>query len=85
MGTARYVHTATRLPDGRVLVAGGYNGSYLASAEIYDPDSATWTPTGSMATFREYQTATRLPDGRVLVAGGYNGSEIAKAELFGRG
>src|SRR5439155_22544717 len=36
MAAARGFHTATRLPDGRVLVAGGYNGSYLASAEIYD-------------------------------------------------
>src|SRR6266581_4819555 len=48
MATARYYHTATPLPDGRVLVAGGYGGSFgiLASAEIYDPASGTWSPTG---------------------------------------
>src|SRR5262249_15960105 len=53
MGTGREFHTATLLPNGRVLVAGGYNGSYLSSAELYDPGTGTWTATGSMGTARD--------------------------------
>ena len=40
--------TATLLPNGKVLVAGGYNGSYLSSAELYDPAIGTWSATGSL-------------------------------------
>src|SRR6266513_4018883 len=47
LGTARTLHTATLLPNGKVLVAGGNNGSALASAELYDPATGTWTATGS--------------------------------------
>ena len=45
---------ATLLPNGKVLVAGGYdmNFNYLSSAELYDPASGTWTATGSLATAR---------------------------------
>src|ERR1700692_3527770 len=43
LGTAREYHTATLLPNGKVLVAGGYNGGFLASAELYDPAIGTWT------------------------------------------
>ena len=71
LNTARREHTATLLPNGKVLVAGGYNnGSYLASAELYDPASGTWTATGSLNTARFEHTATLLPNGKVLVAGG---------------
>jgi len=114
---ARYNQTATLLPNGKVLVAGGYNGNnlasaelydrpadvdghrlaehrtvcshgdlaaqckvlvaggfnntsgYLASVELYDPASGTWTATGSMHTGRFGYTATLLPNGKVLVAG----------------
>ena len=59
LGTARAVHTATLLPNGKVLVAGGNNYSgMLASAELYDPASGTWTATGSLATAR-YRTRRR--------------------------
>ena len=82
MATARYVHTATLLPSGKVLVAGGLNSGYLTSAELYDPATGTWSSTGAMATARYYHTATLLPNGKVLVAGGYNGSTLTGAELY---
>jgi len=73
MSVSRYYHTATLLPDGRVLVSGGSNDSgALGSAEIYDPALGTWSPTPSMSTARLGHTATLLQDGRVLVTGGMN-------------
>jgi len=69
--------TATRLPDGRVLFAGGGG----AIAELYDPESNTFSQTGSMYAARAFDTATLLSDGRVLVAGGVDGSTaLASAE-----
>ena len=83
LATARDDHTATLLPNGKVLVAGGFDccGS-LASAELYDPASGTWTATGSLATARVSHTATLLPNGKVLVAGGSSGTDLASAELY---
>lgn len=77
MSTARTHHTATLLKDGRVLVAGGLNrmGAALSSAELFDPKTNKWLPTGSMAEPRYDATATLLPDGRVLIAGGSPTSE----------
>ena len=64
-------HTATLLPNGQVLVAGGEGDSgVLTNAEVYNPASGTWTATGSLNTARDYHTATLLPNGQVLVAGG---------------
>src|SRR6184192_3520023 len=75
LATARNGHTATLLPNGKVLIAGGRNGnSGLARAELYDPASGTWSATGSLATARAFHTATLLPNGKVLVAGGGNNS-----------
>lgn len=86
MGTPRYGHTATLLPSGKVLVAGGYSGSDpVASAELYDPASGTWTATGSMAFARGGHTATLLHTGKVLVAGcavGPGGAGLGSAELY---
>jgi hypothetical protein len=81
MGTARSSHTATLLKDGRVLVTGGVDSTrgYFATAEIFDPTSGTFAPTGSMGTARSSHTATLLKDGRVLLTGGV---DIATAELF---
>ena len=71
LNTARFHHTATLLPDGRVLVVGGESGhDPLASAELYDPATGTWSDTGSLRTARDSHTATLLPNGMVLVAGG---------------
>src|SRR5438067_210073 len=71
LGTARYNYTATLLPSGKVLVAGG-QGRFgkLDSAELYDPATGSWSSTGSLGTERDSHTATLLPSGKVLVAGG---------------
>lgn len=75
MHVGRGGHVASLLADGRVLVAGGldpgkgYLGA-LASAELYDPTSGTWTETGSMTRWRYNAKAISLADGRVLVLGG---------------
>jgi N-acetylneuraminic acid mutarotase len=92
--TGRYAHTATLLPNGKVLVVGGsyidfgYGGYSLASAELYDPASGTWTATGGLTTPRDFHTATLLPNGKVLVTGGENHTNLggtvvlASAELY---
>ncbi len=88
MTTPRDASTATVLPSGQVLVAGGcalYVTSScrpLSSAELYDPSRGTWTATASMIMGRFGQTATLLPDGRVLVAGGNGSGVLATAELY---
>ena len=83
MATARLAPTTTILPCGQVLVAGGYGGAYLASAELYDPATGLWTATDSMATKRYRHTATLLPNGQVLVAGGFgNSGYLTSAELY---
>ncbi len=88
MHVRRMGQTATRLHDGRVLIAGGALNigfrSELASAEIYDPASGTFTETAPMSVPREGHTATLLRDGRVLVAGGSsNGTvTISSAEIY---
>lgn len=65
-------HTATLLPNGTLLVLGGYNGTVrLTSAELYNPAAGTWTPTGALSTGRTTQTATLLSNGKVLAAGGH--------------
>jgi N-acetylneuraminic acid mutarotase len=74
--TARRLHSATRLADGKVLVAGGtgagnqFPAPGLAAAEIYDPVARTWSPTGALHVARWGHSAVLLADGSVLVAGG---------------
>src|SRR5215467_10708194 len=79
MQTPRSANTAVRLKDGRVLVTGGMsygdfpNPEIEASAEIYDPATRRFTPTGSMSVSRYKQGMALLPDGEVLVVGGQTG------------
>ena len=83
MSTGRKAFTATPLPSGKVLVAGGFNGSDLASAQLYDPGSNTWSPAGSMNFARELATATLLNNGKVLVAGGASSSgALTSVQLY---
>jgi N-acetylneuraminic acid mutarotase len=90
MHTARVQHTATLLQNGQVLVAAGYNDNnsfpFLASAELYNASTGTWTSTGSLHTARIYHTMTLLANGQVLVTGGYNVTLtvniFASAELY---
>src|ERR1051325_6841255 len=87
LGTARFAHTATLLPNGKVLAAGGDNsvGATLSGAELYDPSSATWSATASLNTARAAHTATLLPNGKVLVAGGINSAgAVAREKLSDR-
>jgi N-acetylneuraminic acid mutarotase len=88
MTVPRAGQTITMLHDGRVLLTGGVKNvgfrSELASAEIYDPASGTFSATGSMSVPREGHTATLLRDGRVLVVGGSdNGTHtLDTAEVY---
>jgi hypothetical protein len=91
MNTPRISATATLLPDGQVLVAGGSGSSFaLASAELYNPATGTWSVTGSMHQGRSGvagdgdPSATLLPDGQVLIAGGEDAkfNPLASAELY---
>ena len=94
MVETRFGETATRLPDGEILVVGGRSdwgghGTTRASAELYDPGTGRWVLTGSLHQAREGHTAVLLRTGLVLVAGGSSGSApgaprpiLASAELY---
>jgi hypothetical protein len=84
LNTRRFGHTATLLPGGKVLVAGGWNidvGDPQISAELYDITTGTWSMTGALNSVRAGHTATLLKDGKVLVVGGNYGG-IPIAELY---
>ncbi|WP_437755996.1 kelch repeat-containing protein [Sorangium sp. So ce1389] len=81
---ARAEHTATLLPSGKVLVAGGYPVDFGdENVELYDPETDSWTFTGPMQIARAEHEAMLLPSGKVLVTGGLNSiGSLASAELY---
>jgi Galactose oxidase, central domain len=96
--TPRFFHTATLLPNGRVLIAGGehinfFSGTtvFLNSAEIYDPASGNWSTTANLNGPRLFHAATLLLNGKVLVVGGVDRIEpstitpLQSAELYDSG
>jgi hypothetical protein len=86
MAVGRFLHTATLLQNGKVLIVGGALTSAsdpVATAEVYDPSTGIFTMTGAMATARERHTATFLADGRVLIVGGTTSTgATATAEVY---
>jgi hypothetical protein len=83
----RSQHTATKMQDGRVLVASGddpYDDYDEANgtAEIYDPGTSKWSNTGNLGVIRNSHTATLLASGKVLVTGGVYFSAKNGAELY---
>jgi len=84
MQQARVYPSATLLPNGQVLVVGGYHrGLIVAVAELYNPATGTFTTTGSLHTARYGHSATLLPSGKVLIAGGENTSGVVNStELY---
>ncbi len=86
MSTGRANHTATLLPNGKVLLAGGLSpaGAGIGSADLFDPTTNTITPVPAGLTARGDHEATLLADGQVLLAGGINGLgvETASAEIY---
>jgi hypothetical protein len=86
MPSSHVHHTATVLPNGKVLVAGGFSSSCCTpvnTAALYDPSTRTWANTGSLATLRYHHTATLLNSGMVLVVGGTSDTAfLASAELY---
>jgi N-acetylneuraminic acid mutarotase len=94
MAAGRYGQTATLLQNGKVLVTGGENSNFvayshgtidaLASAELYDPATNTWSAAASMSVARWGHTATLLASRQVLVVGGFNltSGDLASAELY---
>src|SRR5215469_10708880 len=78
-------HTATLLPDGRVLIAGGMrrNQDFYKSAELFDPPTGKFHATGEMNIRRVAQVAVLLSTGKVLMAGGWVGhGGTDSAELY---
>lgn len=91
---ARQYQTATLLPNGKVLVAGGYGSGgvgWLIDCQLYDPQKGVFIETGRLSTRRDAHTATLLPNGKVLIAGGEEVNErgfsvlLASAELYDPG
>ena len=87
LGNIRGTTAVVRLQNGQVLAAGGGVGAIpVSSAEIYDPQTRHWTPTGSLQQARRGAGAVLLADGRVLLAGGVGSAQLlSSAEIFDPG
>jgi hypothetical protein len=82
LSLARGKHSATRLPDGRIAVLGGFAAGALTVASIYDPIADKWSRSRPLNMPRYLHTAQALVDGRVVVTGGYNHGLLAQAEVW---
>lgn len=85
MAVPRVSHGAAPLPDGRILVVGGWDGrADTAAAELFDPATRKFASTGALRVARQHPVARALRDGRVLVAGGgpQSGAPLASSELY---
>jgi hypothetical protein len=86
MTQKRQGHTATLLNDGRVLIVGGVCNQTVSpcvdTAEIYDPETGTFTKAGSLTGNRRNHSATLLPDGRVLIVGGFPAVNPPNPEIY---
>jgi WD40 repeat protein len=89
MHESRASHSATLLPSGKVLIAGGFKKGpdghsqiYFHSTELYDPGTRVFSPTGNLNFARCGHTATLLTDGKVLITGGNNDDILSSAELY---
>src|SRR5277367_3321861 len=86
MITPRQNHTATLLSNGMVLITGGMNArkQTIASAELFNPATGRFSPTGNMNVARVFHTATLLANGQVLIAAGQGvtGAALTSAELY---
>ena len=87
--TPRYLHTATELAGGRILVVGGWRHSGLpnyvpplAEAQIYDASANLWSRAAFLNTARAQHAAVALEDGRILVVGGLSNVPLADAEIY---
>ncbi|WII70535.1 kelch repeat-containing protein [Bdellovibrio sp. 22V] len=88
--TGRCFHTATLLPDGRVMVAGGrtensislVTANYISSVEIYNPTTNTWASAASMTAQRANHSAIVLKSGKVFIVGGRNTSTLVTTALY---
>ena len=85
MAVGRSSHTAVPLPDGRVLVTGGWTrNGVTASAEVYDPATGRFSPAGQMTTPRSDHAAVMLPNNRILFIGGEQATQegLASVEFY---
>lgn len=89
MSASRFGHTAALLPNGEVLIAGGESLQAsatvdLGTAELYNPATGKFIPTGNLAISRESAIAVTLDNGTVLVAGGYQypSGFLTEAEIY---
>ena len=76
MSVARYLHASATLADGRILVAGGYDGRCTSPAALYDPQTDSWEAAPPMISGRYRPIAAVFSGGRVLLAGGYTTGKL---------
>jgi N-acetylneuraminic acid mutarotase len=85
-GAPRSHHTSTALPDGRVLLVGGYGSSDalipMRSVELFDPSTGTWSVGASLHVPRARHAAALLADGRVVVLGGFLDGPLGSVEIY---